>query len=689
MYFHALRFLTTMNKTPEPILKACCGLIFLLALCTAAQLNAQQNAPQTSAQKAGALSPLEEMSLEELLNIEIKVASTFKNRGLTARESPGIVTLITEEEIRKSGARDLIDILRLAPGFEFGVDVQGAVGVGIRGNWGYEGKILFLLDGQELNDNTYGIVVLGNHFSVQQIKRVEIIRGPGSALYGGFAELSVINIITKKAEDVNGLEIAGQYGQMTQGFGRRGATLNVGKILPTLDSLAVSALIFASEGQRSDQSYTDYQGNSYSMLGNSALNTLNANINLRYKGLDIRFIHDNYRVDNRDKFSVITPFTEQKNHINSIIDAKYDINIAPSFQLTPRITYRIQYPWYGISDSNDQVTNRTYRTTANLTGAYEPIEAISISAGAQYFWEGIEDISGGTFAFNNQSSFHFTNLAVFAQGLFKTDIVNITAGARFERHSRYAPVFLPRIALTKVIDKFHFKGLYSRAFRAPALLNINLNEDIKPEISTVLELEAGYQLADNMLLTANVFNIEIQDAIVYATLGALGTEEKYFNFERVETRGFEVEYRLRDKWGYVNLNYAFYVAGRNSVNLYRVSGNENQLVGFAPHVLNLNTAFDITDNFTIAPSARFLSGRFGQTDIATDGKPIHKLYDPIVLLNCALRYNNILPGLSASLALHDILGANYSFIQPYNSLHRPLPGPSREIVLQVSYGLNF
>lgn len=672
-----------MNKTTEPILKACCGLIFLVALYTAAQLNAQQNAPQTSVQKASAL---EEMSLEELMNVEIKVASTSKNRGLTTRESPGIVTLITEEEIRKSGARDMIDILRLVPGFEFGVDVQGAVGVGIRGNWGYEGKILFLLDGQELNDNTYGIVILGNHFSVQQIKRVEIIRGPGSALYGGFAELSVINIITKKAEDVNGLEIAGQYGQMAQGFGRRGATLNFGKILPTLDSLAVSALIFASEGQRSDQSYTDYRGNSYSMLGNSALNTLNANINLRYKALDIRFIHDNYRVDNRDKYSVILPFTEQKNHVNSIADAKYDINIAPGFQLTPRITYRIQYPWYSTSDSNDQVTNRTYRTTANLTGTYEPTEAISISAGTQYFWEGIENIRGATFAFNNQSSFNFTNLAVFAQGLFKTDIVNITAGARFEQHSRYAPVFLPRIALTKVIDKFHLKGLYSRAFRAPALLNINLNRDIKPEISTVLELEAGYQLADNMLLTANVFNIEIQDAIVYATLGA---EEKYFNFERVETRGFEVEYRLRDKWGYANLNYAFYVAGRNSVNLYQVSGNENQLVGFAPHVLNLNTAFDITDNFTIAPSARFLAGRFGQTGIATDGKPIHKLYDPVILLNCALRYNNILPGLSASLVLHDILGTNYSFIQPYNSLHRPLPGPSREIVLQVSYGLNF
>jgi outer membrane receptor for ferrienterochelin and colicin len=99
-------------------------------------------------------SQLEDLSLEELLSVEVRVASGSSNRGLTTRESPSIVTLVTEEEIRKSGARDMIDVLRLVPEFEFGVDVQGAVGVDIRGNWGYEGKILFLFDRQEMNDNS-------------------------------------------------------------------------------------------------------------------------------------------------------------------------------------------------------------------------------------------------------------------------------------------------------------------------------------------------------------------------------------------------------------------------------------------------------------------------------------------------------------------------------------------------------
>ena len=60
---------------------------------------------------------LSEMSLEELVNLEISVAS---KTSLTMRKAPGIVTLLTKEDITRSGARDLIDVLRLVPGIDFG-----------------------------------------------------------------------------------------------------------------------------------------------------------------------------------------------------------------------------------------------------------------------------------------------------------------------------------------------------------------------------------------------------------------------------------------------------------------------------------------------------------------------------------------------------------------------------------------
>ena len=107
------------------------------------------------------------MSLEELLNIKSSGVSSemeslinsligvASKKPLSSRKTPSIVTVISQDEIRRSGARDIIDILRLVPGFDFGLDVQGTVGIGVRGNWAHEGKLLLMLDGQEMNEILY------------------------------------------------------------------------------------------------------------------------------------------------------------------------------------------------------------------------------------------------------------------------------------------------------------------------------------------------------------------------------------------------------------------------------------------------------------------------------------------------------------------------------------------------------
>src|SRR3954471_7742222 len=84
---------------------------------------------------------LADLSLEDLLNTPTTVASS---KATKLRETPGVVTVVTRDEIRASCAADLIDVLMLVPGFTFGVDVIGAVGVAFRGNWGHEGKVLLL-----------------------------------------------------------------------------------------------------------------------------------------------------------------------------------------------------------------------------------------------------------------------------------------------------------------------------------------------------------------------------------------------------------------------------------------------------------------------------------------------------------------------------------------------------------------
>src|SRR5579863_3147897 len=92
------------------------------------------------------------VSLDSLLNVDTAVATKVPTN---LRETPGVITVITREEIMDSGARDLQDVLVLVPGFSPGVDVEGVVDFGIRGNWGHEGKMLLLVDGQPMNETLF------------------------------------------------------------------------------------------------------------------------------------------------------------------------------------------------------------------------------------------------------------------------------------------------------------------------------------------------------------------------------------------------------------------------------------------------------------------------------------------------------------------------------------------------------
>ncbi len=96
------------------------------------------------------------------------------------KDSPAVVTVVSTKENRESGARDLIDVLQLVPGVFMGVDTYGVVGAGFRGLWGFEGKILLLIDGKEMNELLYSTVSFGHEFAVQRWSRCDVLHRPAA-----------------------------------------------------------------------------------------------------------------------------------------------------------------------------------------------------------------------------------------------------------------------------------------------------------------------------------------------------------------------------------------------------------------------------------------------------------------------------------------------------------------------------
>ncbi|MBL7919320.1 MAG: TonB-dependent receptor plug domain-containing protein [Bacteroidia bacterium] len=624
--------------------------------------------------------------LEKLINSLISVAS---KKPLNTRESPSIISLITQDEIASSGARDLIDVLRLIPGFDFGVDVEGVVGVGIRGNWAHEGKVLMLIDGQEMNEILFATNQFGNRYPVEQIKRIEIIRGPGSAIYGGFAEYGVINIITKQGADINGVNVSGTYGQGSEDYLRRNVSLSLGQKIKEVE-YSISGSV--GQGQRSNGIYTDFQDSSYNMTGNSQNNPAFFNAGIKYKGLSFRAIGDFFQTTMRDGYGNVIPGGAVKDNFCGIFsELKYIIKVNDKLTITPRINYKSQTPWQSEAYTGKEEYNRTAtRTLGNITTSYNLNRYINFVLGSEYFRDEAKDKVDSSYFSNNKQKVSYHNYAFFAQGLIKTRIVNFILGARYDKHNEYGYAFVPRVGLTKKYGKFHFKALYSSAFRAPSIENINYstNDGIKPELTQVIEVEMGYQLTRKSFFNINVYDITTNNPIVYYTDST--STDYYINSGHSGTQGIEAEYTVKQKWGHVAINYAYYSAGnKEKIPDYEVSDNSSALMAFANNRVNLNSSFNLAKGLSLSPTVSFYGARYGYSSVDSTGTSVAELFAPTTLLNIYLRYNTPLKGLTVGLGVYDILDEQFKFLQPYNGYHAPLPGPGREIIFRLQYTLNY
>ncbi len=142
-------------------------------------------------------------SLEELMDMELVSAA---KKPQTPYESASAVFVITQEDIRRSGAVNLPEVLRMAPGIQVLRAGPGVFAVTSRGFLGkYANKLLVMIDGRSIYSPAYsGVFWSYNDIMLENIERIEVIRGPGATLWGANAVNCVINIITKSAKDMQG-----------------------------------------------------------------------------------------------------------------------------------------------------------------------------------------------------------------------------------------------------------------------------------------------------------------------------------------------------------------------------------------------------------------------------------------------------------------------------------------------------
>lgn len=159
-----------------------------------------------------------EMNIQELMDVDVTSAS---KSAKPLSETSAAVTVVSQEDIRRSGANSIPDVLRFVPGLQVAQMTNNQWSVSARGFGGiYSNKLLVMVDGRSIYNPVYGGVYWDQqNLMLQDIERIEVVRGPGATLWGANAVNGIINIISKRAADTQGGLLAGGGGNQETGFG--------------------------------------------------------------------------------------------------------------------------------------------------------------------------------------------------------------------------------------------------------------------------------------------------------------------------------------------------------------------------------------------------------------------------------------------------------------------------------------
>ncbi|HBI15527.1 MAG TPA: TonB-dependent receptor [Desulfobulbaceae bacterium] len=501
-----------------------------------------------------------DMTIEELMEVRIKPVTGASKYEQKTTEAPASVSIITADDIRKYGYRTFAEILQSVRGLYANYDrnyhYAGVRGFGRPGD--YNSRILVLLDGVKLNENIYDSAPVGTDFvcDLDLIERIEIIRGPSYSMYGNNAFLMVINVITKDAEAMKGIEAAADIGS----FGSYQGRLSSGSLFDNGGQMVLSGTLFNRDGQ--DLYYQEFdtpdQNNGVAEDGDrDRSGSLFAKYAWRDLTLETSYV-------NRSKQIPTAPwdiaFNDPRNKSwdeRAFADLKLDHRFDDDLGLVARLTYGYyqyegEYAYFdedfGTTINNDHVDGQWLGANLHLTRKFDRhmlIMGADFTDNFSQFQENYDEFAVYLDDDRNSSSW----------GLFLQDeyslLTNLTlvAGLRFDHFSTFGDTANPRLAVIyRPLAGTSLKYLFGRAFRGPSVYELYYNDgdasqkanpDLQEETIQSHELVWEQLLGKNFTGTVSLYTYDAKDMITLET----DADELlvYRNAGEVDAAGIEAE----------------------------------------------------------------------------------------------------------------------------------------------------
>ncbi len=524
-----------------------------------------------------------DMELSELMAVEVTGATLTEKSFL---EVPSAVTVFTRKEIQELAIDYLYELVNFVPGFQFNRNSDSPSGYTFsargRRNSSENREVLLLVDGRRFIDaRTSGVDGSLPYFPVEQIERVEVIRGPGSTLYGSGAFNGVINVVTHR----EGGEVSLSAGSQN----RKAVTLHMSSEKNDINFHAFAKL-YSDEGQ--EFNLTDvYRPDG--LVSQDSKKIYNVDLQLSYKNSRFNYA---YHKALSDDFYIASLLDNQFNQYGQLFhqlsfqqhwqynDVRSELTVEASesdqsinFTLLPEgALFNASIP-----QSTDplrlkgSLAGETYRMVWFSDWSIKP--EVSLQLGAEWLTQketaarGYNNYSLYDLVTENYPVAYFgdfdeytlagfeearTTQAVFSQYIRPlTDNLELTLGLRYDKVENIKSHFSPRLAMVWQRYEGHaFKLIYGEAFRAPSLSELGIrnnpvllgNENLQHEIVKTTDLIWIWRWANNSLSTG-VFHTLYESPII---TGAIGNTRTYINGDRDESAGIEIEwnYELRRNW---------------------------------------------------------------------------------------------------------------------------------------------
>ncbi|WP_224959086.1 TonB-dependent receptor plug domain-containing protein [Geomonas subterranea] len=677
---------------PRPRL-ALAGALLLSLLCATAALaldGAGEPAP----------SDLESMDLEQLTNLKVETVYGVSKFEQVVTEAPASVTVVTSEEIKRYGWRTLADVLKATRGFFTTYDRNYSY-IGTRGfnrPGDYNTRVLLLVDGHQINDAIYESAAIGTEFVLDMalIDRIEIIRGPSSSLYGAGAFFGVINVISRSAKQLEGVEAGGSWGSQQTGSGR----ISYGKIFNGGEFL-ISGSGYSSRGN--DRLFFP-EFNDPSTNNGIARNmdrdrsySLFASGHLRDFTLAGALVSRDKRIPTASFGTIFNDPRTNTNDRRSYLDLKYEKAIdgtgitARLFYDEFRFTGNFPYdktgddpPFYPATYVNrDQHLARWWG--AEVQGSRQLLPRLQLTGGARFRDNyqidipNFDRVPGGRSLENSHQNVFY---ALFGQGELRIlDSLILNAGVRYDHYETFGGATSPRLALIYTpVEGTVFKLVYGQAFRAPNAYELYYNDvfngyatslSLKPE--TVRSYEAIYEqyYGDVVRTSASLFYNKIDNLISYQDLSP--TQVAFANVERVRALGGEFEIEGQWSSGFAARSSYGFVSARDQ--------GTDQSLDYSPrHLVKLNlTAPLYLKKVFAGVEMQGVSRREFSHNGAQVASPGY------LVTNATLSSTALFPGVEASFSVYNLLDRRLEDPATTDHVQSLIPQDGRTYRLLFSY----